>query len=170
MRHAEVLSPETLRTLRRERGLTQSRLAFLCGICKDVIWRYEAGRRSPRANIWERVKQVLSGQVESFPCRKQPAPKAETANTFDVGHSYTIRNAKGGTKPVECSGCAHVDMTSVFMYEGKQGIHHCFRETHGGWTRTYTDAQLIGKHVEEVQDENRMRVQPCMSNVDQQHT
>ena len=151
MRCAEDFSPETLRRLRRERGLTQSRLAFLCGICRDVIWRYETGRRSPSFDIWERVKQVLSGKVKSFPRRKRTAPKAETANTFDLGHSYTIRSTKSGTKPAGYTGGVHVDMMSVFKYEGKRGIHHYFRETRGGWTRTYTDAQLIGKHVEEVQ-------------------
>ena len=37
----------------------------------------------------------------------------------------------------------------VFSYEGKQGIHHMFREIRGGWSRTFTDAQLIGKKIEE---------------------
>ena len=164
MRCAEDFSPEILRTLRRERGLTQARLAFLCGICKDSIYEYEAGRRHPSPDIWERVKQVLSGKVKSFPRLKRTAPKAVVVVSFEkvipanpefefeTGHSYTIRSMKSGTKPVECSGSVHVDMMSVFMYEGKQGIHHCFRETRGGWTRTYTDAQLIGKHVEEVQE------------------
>ena len=165
MRSAEDFSPETLRTLRRESGLTQSRLAFLCGmICKDSIYEYEAGRRPPRADIWERVKQVLSGKVKSFPRRKRTATKAVVVVSFEkvipkkpefefeTGHSYTIRSAKGGTKPTGYAGSVHVDMMSVFKYEGKQGIHHCFRETRGGWTRTYTDAQLVGKHVEEVQE------------------
>ena len=40
----------------------------------------------------------------------------------------------------------------VFRYEGKSGIHHKFREARGGWVRTYTDAQLIGKVIKEVQE------------------
>ena len=147
---AKDFSPETLRTLRRERGLTQSRLAFLCCCSVNSIYYYETGRRPPSFARWKQIKRVLSGKVKSASRQEQPAAKAVTANTFELGHSYTIRSAKSGTKPVECSGCAHVDMTSVFRYEGKRGIHHCFRETRGGWTRTYTDAQLIGKHVEEV--------------------
>lgn len=43
------------------------------------------------------------------------------------------------------------DNVNMFRYEGKQGIHHMFREVHGGWTRTYTNAQLIGKHIKEVE-------------------
>ncbi len=38
----------------------------------------------------------------------------------------------------------------VFQYEGTQGIHHCFREIHGGWSRTYTNSQLIDKRIMEV--------------------
>lgn len=38
----------------------------------------------------------------------------------------------------------------IFEYLRKDGIHHCFREIHGGWTQTHTDCQLIGKKVEEV--------------------
>ena len=40
----------------------------------------------------------------------------------------------------------------VFRFEYQDGIHYVFREIRGGWTRTYTDAQLIGKHVEEVKE------------------
>ena len=38
----------------------------------------------------------------------------------------------------------------IFTYQGKQGKHHVFRETRGNWTQTYTDAQLVGKKVQEV--------------------
>ena len=38
----------------------------------------------------------------------------------------------------------------VYRYVGKQGIHHCFREIYGGWSRTFTDQQLIGKTIREV--------------------
>ena len=38
----------------------------------------------------------------------------------------------------------------VFEYSGMKGLHHCFKEIHGGWSRTYTDAQLIGKKIEEI--------------------
>lgn len=40
----------------------------------------------------------------------------------------------------------------TFRFLRKDGIHHIFREVRGGWTRTYTDAQLIGKNIQEVVD------------------
>ena len=38
----------------------------------------------------------------------------------------------------------------VFRYERTEGIHHCFREVRGGWSRTYTDWQLVDKRVLEM--------------------
>ena len=38
----------------------------------------------------------------------------------------------------------------TFRYLGKSGIHHKFVEICGGWSRTYTDAQLTGKLLVEV--------------------
>lgn len=38
----------------------------------------------------------------------------------------------------------------IFVYLGKDGIHHCFQEIRGRWKVTYTDAQLIGRKVEEL--------------------
>ena len=38
----------------------------------------------------------------------------------------------------------------TFIYQGKQGKHHVFRHYKGNWSRTYTDAQLIGKFIKEV--------------------
>ena len=71
---------------------------------------------------------------------------------FEEGHKYTIQGKKVGIKPIGYAGSVHVDNLSVFMYEGKRGIHHFFREARGGWSRTYTDAQLIGKSIKEVDE------------------
>ena len=38
----------------------------------------------------------------------------------------------------------------IFTYQGKQGKHHVFNHFKGGWCRTYTDAQLIGKIIKEL--------------------
>ena len=43
--------------------------------------------------------------------------------------------------------CYRID-DFIFKYLGKQGIHHYFMEINGGWTRTYTDVQLLGKKHE----------------------
>ena len=63
--------------------------------------------------------------------------------TFQLGTCYTITD-----KPAQSTASD----IPVFKYEGKQGIHHCFREIHGGWSRTYTDNQLVEKRIKEVKE------------------
>ena len=65
---------------------------------------------------------------------------------FYEGRCYAIvDDDKTSTflNPITGTGC-------VFRYEGKSGIHYCFREERGGWLRTYTSNQLIGKRIKEV--------------------
>lgn len=85
------------------------------------------------------VEQTSEAIAEIF---TSPEYKFEDGRDYEISESdklstHDIVNAATGR------GC-------VFRYEGKVGIHHCFRETRGGWTRTYTDVQLIGKRIAEV--------------------
>lgn len=86
-----------------------------------------------------------------------PAEEVETEDTdegeeagryprFYEGRRYAIVDEdKTSTflNPITGTGC-------VFRYIGKSGIHYCFREERGGWMRTYTSNQLIGKRIKEV--------------------
>lgn len=90
--------------------------------------------------------------------------RAAIARTFTVGSCYqvvsnksTIKRLKAGGKYVLQSistGNNDPEVGYTFRYLGKQGIHHMFREICGGWGRTYTDAQLVGKEVIEVSENN----------------
>jgi hypothetical protein len=62
---------------------------------------------------------------------------------FKVGKIYQIQ-----TKP--CEGKRGYESEWIFKYEGKSGKHHKFKEVRGRWSRTYTDNQLIGKEIKEV--------------------
>ena len=62
---------------------------------------------------------------------------------FQVGKIYQIQ-----TKP--CEGKRGYESEWIFKYEGKSGKHHKFKEVRGRWSRTYTDNQLIGKEIKEV--------------------
>ena len=89
--------------------------------------------------------------------------RAAIARTFTVGSCYQvvsnkslIKRLKAGEKYVLQSVNATInDMESGYTYRylGKQGIHHTFREISGGWGRTYTDAQLVGKELVEVSED-----------------
>ena len=68
---------------------------------------------------------------------------------FSNGRRYFIfdsDNGKGESdyiKPESGKGC-------IFVYLRKEGKHHIFSEERGNWIRTYTDVQLMGKHIQEV--------------------
>ncbi len=97
-------------------------------------------KKSRRTNAYKELKKVLGWtkkeQYTALDDIPEPKPVKIPVNpvfSFDDGHQYII---DGGDY--------------IFGYEGKQGKHHMFREIKGNWTRTYTDAQLVGKKVLEV--------------------
>lgn len=74
---------------------------------------------------------------------REPSPvfiePLEPESRFQEGHIYCIKSDNKWES--EC----------MFRYEHQTGIHYVFREIRGGWTRTYTDAQLVGKIIKEVE-------------------
>ena len=84
------------------------------------------------------------------------------ARTFKIGACYQVVSNKALIKRLNAGEKYAVQTVSesnddpefgfTFRYLGKQGIHHVFREISCGWGRTYTDAQLVGKEVIEVQE------------------
>ena len=85
-------------------------------------------------------KQAYRELVKVLNYRK-PSPvfiePPEAESRFHEGHIYRVVSSNKWES--EC----------VFRYEGQCGIHYVFREVRGGWTRTYTDAQLVGKIIKE---------------------
>ena len=95
--------------------------------------------------------------------------RARIARKFTVGSCYQvvtsqsiIKRLRAGGKyvlqPMTTSGNNDSEVGYTFRYLGKQGIHHMFREICGGWSRTYTDAQLVGKEVIEVSENDVIAV------------
>ena len=154
---AEAFSPDLLRKLRKSCGLSIKKLGALVGRSGETIASYEKGEYRPPRNVWERIQTALAGRRPKLPPVPLQPPELEPipdspSFTFTEGQCYSIKDSPsgagfyaGGINPLTGACC-------IFRYEGKQGIHHCFRETRGGWSRTYTDAQLIGKHIKEVQE------------------
>ena len=65
------------------------------------------------------------------------------SRTFTEGQCYTISETPS-------SANSNTIQQSILKYERKEGIHHVFREIRGKWIVPYTDAQLIGKFIREV--------------------
>ena len=151
----EEFSPELLRSMREAAGMTMRILSMYSRVSESAIRRYERGSHRPPRKLWEQLQTGLSGkrvrkERDTWRDAASESPPPSPSFSFEVGHRYSIRDHNAGGKYVDGFNPQYGTLC-VFMYEGKRGIHHCFREERGGWTRTYTDSQLVGKKIEEVQ-------------------
>ena len=154
---AEKFSPELLRTKRLAIGMSITKLSQLSRVDRSLICGYEKGRHVPTRATWLKLQQGLRGKqvkrergVKRWRAYTPPSPPLPREFSFELGHIYKIRDVITGQHHLyEIS--PKYGALCEFKYEGKRGIHHCFREVRGGWARTYTDAQLIGKQIKEVE-------------------
>ena len=149
-----------LQEYRNKRGWTIRELSQLSGVSDKQIRMYETGRELPtirnynkltRVFNWKKITVITPRRVRKEPSIQMSEEFIESAAVtiplnpkyeFDVGKEYRILETEREVKaPIK---------DCVFKYEGKEGLHHMFREVSGKWTRTYTDAQLVGKKIEEV--------------------
>ena len=155
---------DKLKALRYTLGLTQSQMAKKIGVSEASIERCENGLvplGKVKTPAQSKIKAFLEVQDVS------PAVIAESKLVFgleDRQKAIQRHFIEGKYYKIYGSGQlgSHVRKTSsfgsttweydcIFMFLRKEGIHHIFREIRGGWTRTYTDAQLVGKNIQEVQ-------------------
>lgn len=146
-----------LRKSREKRGLSQKDVSKLSGVVKSQIHNYEMGRVYPTKKNYNKLARVFDWDTVNI---KRPRQTHEIVNLatfqevslprpvkfkFEEGRSYQITERQADPRKPD-------SRPFVFKYEGKQGIHHVFREVSGDWYRTYTDAQLLGKRIEEVDE------------------
>lgn len=72
-------------------------------------------------------------------------PKA-IVHSFTPGKMYRIEVTATNLKEYYAWNCE-------FIYTAKKGIHHVFKSAHGTWNRTYTDQQLVGKFIKEIDND-----------------
>ena len=162
-----------LRTERNERSMTIKDLSLRSGVSPSAIHDYEKGRRKPTVDAYNKLAEILGWErlpptpksskktqpeqvYKATPIDYSDAPKIPKPVEFffSEGNTYKIYSSNAGSHYATGSSWEN---TCIFRYEGKIGIHHFFREIRGKWTRTYTDAQLIGKHIEELNDEDNQQ-------------
>ena len=133
---------QRLRKIRLFLNLTQRELSVRIGISASSISHYENERTavSPRVRKWVNRKyrqyqlnrKLIKSAKDNSVCAFMPQRCYSIADDDKIFHSLTF------------------SFNYVFEYLGTQGIHHCFKEIHGGWSRTYTNSQLIDKRIMEV--------------------
>ncbi len=141
-------SRQYLRSERLQSGFSVKRLAQRTGIAISTIIGYENGSIMPSIKRWQRLKEVLG--IDTWRTPEPESMPEPVTFSFEIGRSYTIKDI--GWRSKECDLISPSSgWNCTFLYTGKDGIHHVFTETQGGWRRTYTDAQLIGKKIEEAE-------------------
>ena len=140
---------DKLRELRKSLGLTTNQVAKNIHVSNRTIARFEQNSDDV-TTIKSRIKIYSFLGQDTW---KQPeyifdihALNQKIKHKFTCGRKYSIRGKEKDTFK-EC------EADCVFIYLRKEGRHHLFMAEGGGWTRTYTDAQLIGKHIKEVTNE-----------------
>ena len=143
-------------------GITKKRLSQLSGVNEHTLNDTESGRYLPTIKTYNKLAQVFGWKnIDNTSVKKSSLIKTLSIDdlldppepvkllkpvifTFTISSIYRIYAYE-----------ADRDNEYVFCYEGKQGIHHMFREIRGGWSRTFTDAQLIGKKIVEVNKDEK---------------
>lgn len=149
-----------LNSYRMKRGMTTRELSQLSGVSQRQIVSYESGRNIPTIRSYNKQTRVFGWRKISATTPRRERKEGIEANYADLiepqavniscnpeyefghGKKYRILETERDEK-VPVKDC-------VFSYEGKECIHHMFREVKGKWTRTYTDAQLVGKKIKEI--------------------
>ncbi len=138
-----------LRKARLFLNISQRELSIRIGVSSSTISRYENERSpvSPRVRKWvNRMnrKYHLSEKVIK-------SAKDNSVCSFTPHMCYSIADDDKIVHRLSLNPCIiDFSFNYVFQYLGMHGIHHHFREIHGGWSRTYTNNQLIDKRVMEV--------------------
>lgn len=138
----KLTNAQKLRNTRLFFNLSQRELSIRIGVSASSISHYENERTpvSPRVRKWVNRKyrqfhlsnKVIKSSKDHSVCSFMPKRCYSIADDDKILHHLSFT------------------FNYVFQYLGTQGIHHCFREIHGGWSRTYTNSQLIDKRIQEV--------------------
>ena len=139
---------QKLKALRQTLGLTQTEMGEKIGVSQTSIYRYEKG------DLQEKENSSINEIIDDFLLHNDFTKKIHALHhSFEPEHCYKITsgNQQSRANSLALNG-ENNERSYVYRYVGKQGIHHCFREIHGGWSRTFTDPQLIGKKIQEVKE------------------
>ena len=150
MNNADV--PDKLRELRKVLHCTQAQLAERIGVSYWEIFHCEKRdiTGSNQSKSFAKIKSYL--ELTGLQILAD-TPKTTHLPVFFEGHCYCIHSKlKFGYKHALWPAFSNdaFECSYRFIYLHKNGKHHVFREINGGWTRTYTDAQLVGKRILEV--------------------
>ena len=135
---------QKLRKVRLYLNLTQKELGKRINLSASTISSYENERRGVSARVRKWVNKMYRKHQLSKKVIK--SARDRTLCEFRPMQCYSIND----DDRILHRSISSLTLGYIFRYERMEGIHHCFREIRGGWSRTYTDWQLVDKRVLEV--------------------
>ena len=141
MKHTEA---QKLRKVRLYLNLTQKELGKRIGLSASTIFNYETERRT----VSPRVRNLVNKMYRKHQLSKKVIKSARD-NTLCVFRPLKCYSIDDSDRILH-RHIGKFNLGYVFQYQRTEGIHHCFREIRGGWSRTYTDCQLVDKRILEV--------------------
>ena len=149
-----------IKNLRKTLGLSQQELGEKVGVDRNTISSWERGLNLPRGKLAGNLQAIFddSPPLTDYENEQRKKRIRETeeeqqkllaqnikalSRTFTEGQCYTISESR-------LAEDGDINQQPILRYERKEGIHHVFREIRGKWIVTYTNAQLIGKYIKEV--------------------
>ena len=146
-----ISNADKLKALRYTLGLSQAEMAEKIGVSEASVTLCENGYtplgkvKAPAQNkikAFLEVQDISSAVVaESKLVMEFEERQKSLYKQFTEGKCYRIYDGKDKSR----------DCDYILMFLHNEGIHHVFREIRGGCTTTYTDAQLVGKKIKEVE-------------------
>ena len=138
-----------LRKVRLFLNISQRALSSRIGISASSISRYE----NERTAVSPRVRKWINRKYRQYQLNRKviKSAKDHSVCAFMPQKFYSIADDDKILHRLSLNPCIHdFNFNYVLQYLGTQGIHHHFKEIHGGWSRTYTNSQLINKRIQEV--------------------
>ena len=138
-----------LRKVRLFLNISQRELSSRIGISASSISRYE----NERTAVSPRVRKWVNRKYRQYQLSRKVIKSAKDHSVCAFMHQkyYSIADDDKILHRLSLNPCIHdFNFNYVFQYLGTQGIHHHFKEIHGGWSRTYTNSQLINKRIQEI--------------------
>ena len=138
-----------LRKVRLFLNISQRELSSRIGISASSISRYE----NERTPVSDRVRKWVNRKYRQYQLSRKviKSAKDHSVCAFMPQKYYSIADDDKIFHRLSLNPCIHdFNFNYVFQYLGTQGIHHHFKEIHGGWSRTYTNSQLINKRIQEI--------------------
>ncbi|MBQ7262156.1 MAG: helix-turn-helix transcriptional regulator [Synergistaceae bacterium] len=134
--------------IRKDKGFSLKEASRLAGYSENAMGNVINGHTSASPKLWRALCELLGVDAPPptvVPQRKVHEERAfvpavtpkDVKSTFEEGKRYVIRENERYND--------HVPL----KYLRKEGVHHMFCGP-GGWLTAWTDAQLVGKKIEEA--------------------